>query len=149
MSDNSMGVIISLGICVVLPIMIVWLVMRKKANETNKRTEILLAAIEKNADIDAKALTKMMTESKKPASIKGSLLGQLTGGLICSFIGIVLIVSYLTLDFGKGMLVGGAITLAVGIALDLIYFIGMKTLAKEIEAEEMRSANSAASSQAE
>ena len=32
----------------VLPIMVVWLDIRKKMNETNQRTQIVLAAIEKN-----------------------------------------------------------------------------------------------------
>ena len=32
----------------VLPIMVVWFVVRKKINETNARTQIVTAAIEKN-----------------------------------------------------------------------------------------------------
>ena len=43
-------ILVPLGIVVVLPVLIVWLDMRKKANDTNKRTEIVLAAIEKNSD---------------------------------------------------------------------------------------------------
>ena len=50
--DFAEEVLIPIGICVVLPIIIVWLNMRRKTNETNRRTEVLLAAIEKNPDLD-------------------------------------------------------------------------------------------------
>ena len=36
----------------VLPIVAILLGVRQKMNETNKRTEIILAAIEKNPDMD-------------------------------------------------------------------------------------------------
>ena len=44
-------------ICAVaLPILIVWLNNRKKINEANQRTQIVLAAIEKNAETDVEDL---------------------------------------------------------------------------------------------
>ena len=45
------SIIISLGICVVLPVLIVWLIMRKQTNDTNKSTEIILDALEKNPNL--------------------------------------------------------------------------------------------------
>ena len=36
----------------VLPILLAWFGIRKKMNDTNKRTEIILAAIEKNPEMD-------------------------------------------------------------------------------------------------
>ena len=45
-------IFLPLGVCVVLPVMIVWLVTRARQNETNKKTEIMLKAIE----ADKKAL---------------------------------------------------------------------------------------------
>ena len=50
------GILIPLGVCVVLPVLVVWLVMRKKTNETNRRTEVMLAAIEKGSDVNAEKL---------------------------------------------------------------------------------------------
>ena len=41
-------VMVPIGICVILPVSIVMLYLRARKHETNKRTEILLAAIEKN-----------------------------------------------------------------------------------------------------
>ena len=37
-----------IGCSTVLPIIIIWLVTRKQINETNKRTEIIMSALEKN-----------------------------------------------------------------------------------------------------
>ena len=69
--------------CVFLPIisiMSVWLVMRNKANETNKRTEVLLAAIEKNSDLDIEDLIRKM--NPKPKAIKERLMSRLLWGLV-------------------------------------------------------------------
>ena len=41
-------------------ILIVWLIIRNKRNETDKRAEVVLAAIEKNPDIDAEELQVSM-----------------------------------------------------------------------------------------
>ena len=50
---------------VALPVLIVWLNNRKKINETNQRTQIVLAAIEKNAETDVEDLLKKMAPQKK------------------------------------------------------------------------------------
>ena len=39
-------IILPIFMCVVMPVAIVWLVMRAKQNETNKMAEIMLKAIE-------------------------------------------------------------------------------------------------------
>lgn len=46
------SIIVPLGVVVVLPIVIAYIAYKKKQHETNKRTEIIMAAIEKNSDID-------------------------------------------------------------------------------------------------
>lgn len=35
-------ILIPIGVCVVLPVMIVWLINRTRQNETNRKTEIML-----------------------------------------------------------------------------------------------------------
>ena len=45
-SEDILGLFVSIAICVVLPVLIVWLVTRMRTNDTNKQTEIALAAIE-------------------------------------------------------------------------------------------------------
>ena len=129
---------------VALPVLIVWLNNRKKINETNQRTQIVLAAIEKNAETDVEDLLKKMAPQKK--LLKEKLLNKLLWGGIISLLGLSCIVIGLFLDFKGGVStkdlalqywLGGSI-LAVGIAFLVTYFVGKKLLAKEIEAEEKK-----------
>jgi hypothetical protein len=131
-------------ICVVLPIMVVWLVARTRQHETNRKAEIMLKAIEAGVPVD---MTQFEPVKKKaPKSIKQELLDKLNGACVTSLMGI----GFLTLgilrvvitDFGRNMFINkfwlpaGAVLLAVGIGLFISYFVGKKMLAKEIEAEE-------------
>ena len=50
---------------VVLPVLIVWLNNCKKINEANQRTQIVLAAIEKNPDMDIEELMKEISPKQK------------------------------------------------------------------------------------
>ena len=45
-------IITSIFMCVVMPIAIVWLVMRTKLNETNKMAEVMIKTIEAGTPID-------------------------------------------------------------------------------------------------
>ena len=129
-------------ICVVLPVLVVWLVARAKQNETNKKAEIMLKAIEAGAPVD---LDQLQTK-KTPKSIKQDLLEKLNGACITTFMGIAFIVwaivGYINPEFTDGKFfnhlapVAGGVMLAVGIGLFISYFVGKKMLAKEIEAEE-------------
>lgn len=47
-------IIIPIAICVVLPVLIVAIVTFAGVNRDNKRSRIMLAAIEKGMDVDAK-----------------------------------------------------------------------------------------------
>ena len=49
----------------VLPIVIIWLYVRKKMNETNARTQIVTAAFEKNPDMDVEELLKKISPKQK------------------------------------------------------------------------------------
>ena len=76
--DLAEETIVPIGICVILPIIIVWLIMRRKTNETNKRTEVLLAVIEKNPDLDMEDLIRKMNPKSK--TTKERLMGS---SLVC------------------------------------------------------------------
>lgn len=136
----TVEVIVPIFICVVLPVMIVWLITRAKQNETNKRTEVMLKAIECGATVDDIDYFKMPKENKK--GIKERLLEKLNGACVTSLMGAAFIVLGILKDNGivdlpmPFVTLAGAILLAVGIALFVTYFVGKKTLAKEIEAEE-------------
>ena len=135
MVSNSIFLI---GICVVLPIIVVFLNNRTSQNETNKKTEVLLKSIEAGAKIDPEYFKPQLREK----TLKEKLLGRLTGACIISAIGLAIcIATALIGNLGGGayileFIVIGAIALAVGIALFISYFVGKRMLADELKAEE-------------
>ena len=126
----------------VLPIVIVWLAIRSEMNKTNQRTQIVLAAIEKNPNMDIEELMEKMSPKKK--LLKEKLLSKLLTGNITTFLGIGFLIYAIHVDLVGGMnsndlrmlYLAGAILLGVGIAFLVSYSKGKKLLAKEIEAEE-------------
>ena len=137
-------ILLPLGVCVVLPVMIVWLVTRARQNETNKKTEIMLKAIEAGATLDA----NFFKEQQNSKTIKERLLGRLTGASIMAMLGVALLA--IAIVFGNSyapdgwnfndspapvFAVIGGILLAIGLALFAVFFAGKKMLAKEMEAE--------------
>lgn len=124
-----------IGCSTVLPIIIIWLFTRKQINETNKRTEIIMSALEKNPDVNvAEWLDKLASENKGKL-LKEKLMTKLTWGIICLILGIGTIVYGACSSLGSSMPTFGGALLAVGIALLVSFFFGKKFLAKEIEAE--------------
>lgn len=86
--QQILGVLWLIGCSTVLPIIIIWLVTRKQINETNKRTEIIMSALEKNPDVDvAEWLDKLASENKGKL-LKEKLMTKLTWGIICLILGI-------------------------------------------------------------
>ena len=136
--------LVQIAICCVLPIMFVWLIVRSKMNETNQRTQIVLAAIEKNPEMDIEELMKKISRNGK--LLKEKLLTKLLWGCLTILLGIGLIGLGAWLGYVGGggtddpfvSVCFGLIALGVGIAFMINYFVGKKMLAKEIEAEEKR-----------
>ena len=137
-------ILVPIAICCVLPIVVSWLNVRHRMNETNARTQIALAALEKNPDIDIEEFLKKI--STRGRLLKEKLLTKLLWGCLTTLLGFGLI--------GFGIYLGanhlggtddpmtsvcfGLISLGVGIAFLINYAVGKKMLAKEIEAEEKR-----------
>lgn len=138
-----MIITIVIGICVVLPIMIVWLVNKRKSHEIDKQTEILTTMLEKHPDLDpAEVMKKLNMSSKSHESIKQKLLGNLFSGGMMTLMGLAILIPHLCglVFFGNkenGLFVGG-IMLAMGVAFLIYYFVSKKQLRAEIEAEEKR-----------
>ena len=139
---DLVSILVPLGCGCVLPIMIVWFTIRESMNKTNQRTQIVLAAIEKNPDMDIEELMKKI--SPKPKLLKEKLLSKLLWGSIIGLLGFSFLVYGLLIDYRGGMnsndliriYLAGGILLAVGIAFLVNYRMSKKMLAKEIEAEE-------------
>ncbi len=140
--DQLVDILVPIACGCILPIVIIFLSVRQKMNETNKRTEIVLAAIEKNPEMDIEEIMKKI--SRKPKLLKEKLLTKLLWGCLTTMLGIGLIGFGIFL--GENQLGGtddpmtaicfGLISLGVGIAFLVNYFMGKKMLAKEMEAEE-------------
>lgn len=132
----------------ILPIVIIWLTVREKMNETNARTQIVMAAIEKNPDMDVEELLKKMSPKKK--LLKEKLLSKLLWGCITTILGIGLIgfgiflINTISKDTQKihmaddvqTAIAFGVVLLGIGIAFLINYGVGKKMLAKEIEEEQ-------------
>ena len=129
------SIIVPIGICVVLPVMLVWLVTRVRRNEIDKKAEVMIKAIESEVTIDSDFFKEA---PKKRKSTKERLLNRLICGCAASIIGAALtaigIIPWMTLedDYYAPLLIFGGISLAVGIALFIGFFVGRKMLAKEM-----------------
>jgi hypothetical protein len=128
----------------ILPIFAIWMGIRKEMNETNTRTQIVLAAIEKNPDMDLEELMAKISPKKK--LLKEKLLSKLQTGNITTFLGVGFLICAIYADYMGGMTpkdlrmlyLAGAILLGVGIAFLISYSKGKKMLAKEMEAEQAK-----------
>ena len=147
MDHNLVQIIVPVACGCILPIVGILMGVRQKMNETNKQTEIVLAAIEKNPDMDIEELMKKISPKKK--LLKEKLLSKLLCACITTFLGVALLAAALWVDCCGGMevdhlhllYIGGFVLLAVGIAFLINYHVGKKMLAKEMELEELQLKN--------
>lgn len=136
MEDNTFGMIVSLGICVVMPVMIVWLTSRAKSHAEDRRTEVLLKAIENGLDIDPDLLVGP-GKAAKPKTVRMRLLEQLKSGTMMAVSGIVMMVCSLTVArLGWWLTLCGGFMMAIGAGMIVYYIMGRKDLQSEIRSEE-------------
>ena len=139
-----MIIIVVIGICVVLPLMVIWLINKRKNHEIDKKTEVLIALLEKNPDLDpVEVMNKLnMSQETNNKTLKQKLLENLYGGLMMTLMGLVILVLHLMgmVSFGSkaiGLFCGGVI-MAIGLAFLIYYFVSKRVLRNELEAEEKR-----------
>ena len=137
-------VIVIGGVCIALPLIVVWLTNKRKNHEIDKKTEILMAMLEKNPSLDPTEVLDKLDMSQEPGkkSSKEKLLEKLLTGCICTLIGIVLFFTHL-FDFvflgsKTNGVVGGGVLAAVGIAYIIYYLASRRMLQSEIATEEKR-----------
>lgn len=123
-------ILVPIFVCVVLPVLIVFIVFRSAMNSDNKRAEVLIKAIEANNGIDADRLAQAL---EKPRKTPREVLNlRLLRGCIFSLIGLFFAVIGLVswaqgTEFGADpvtipLLFGGAL-LAVGISYLIVFFV--------------------------
>ena len=131
-------------ILVVLPITILWLYLRNRKDENEKRTKIVMAAIEKNGEIDVQEFFKNLNKPRK--TVREKLVMQLhwevlLGSVFTAF-GLVVFIALAVLAVGFGITKGddviamscclGIPALALGAGLLIAYFSGRKMM-KELK----------------
>ncbi len=131
--------IVPIFVCVVLPIAVVLITSLSKMNVENKRTQIIIKAIEANKDVDT---DKLIESLKKPQKTAREILnGRLLRGCMYSLIGVALaIVGIVNLATGSDFsadpvtvpFVFGGISLAIGIS----YLIVWKVTRKQLDSPE-------------
>lgn len=127
--------LVPIGVAVVLPITIVAIVFKSALASDRNRKEIILAALEKNPDIDVELLMKNLKKSEK--LIKEKLLAKLQRGCLCCLMGVAFVLLYFFLSVqNEFLIIAGAALIAVGIAFLVGYFVGRRMLAQEMLAEE-------------
>lgn len=135
--EDLTELLVPIGICVALPISIVYLILKRKIISENNKKEIILAALEKNADVNIEELVKKTSAPDK--LLKEKLLKKLQWGLMTIVLSIGLFIYAIFVgDAGelKSYVICSVALLAIGVSLLFTYLMGKKMLAKEMEAEE-------------
>ena len=133
--DILVPLLVPLGVCVVLPVMIVWLTTRSKIIADKLRAQIILEAIRNNPNVDPKELAEMFKPATK--SEKEILNKRLQRGTVCSFLGLggiigSLLISYFGFFTSEDLMVAiflSVIVLAVGVGSLVTFFYQRKQVA--------------------
>lgn len=133
--DILVPLLVPLGICVALPVLIVWLTTRSKIIADKLRAQIILEAIKNNPTIDPNELAKMFKPATK--SEKEILNKRLQRGTVCTFLGLggiigSLLISYFGFFTSEDLMVAiflSVIVLAVGVGSLVTFFYQRKQVA--------------------
>lgn len=130
-----MEILVPIFVCVVLPVAVVLITSLTKINSDNRRTQIIIKAIESDNSIDADKLAESL---RKPQKTPREILNlRLLRGCIFSFIGLALIiVGFANLACGSEFssdpvtvpLLFGGTSLAVGASYLIVYFVTRKQI---------------------
>ncbi len=134
--EGTIALLIPICICVVLPVMVVWLITRAMTRKTEKKMDVLVKAIENGVEINSDLLIEA-TEGK-PKSMKMELVNKLGTGVMLSLMGLVFIVlaAFNVQAFPAWGYYAGIPILAAGIGNLVSYFFGLRFMKPEIEADE-------------
>ena len=121
------------GVCVVMPVMIMWIIYRAIINGDNQRAAVLMEAIRSNNSIDADRLAEALS---KPRRTPRELLNlRLLRGCIFTLVGLATTICLILMiiDGSDGwlnfqLLVTSGIFLAVGISYLIVYFVTRKQI---------------------
>lgn len=128
---------VAFGICVILPIVVVWLSLRSRNKRIELRSQILMEAIRRGDNIDTERLINDFEKSKKPYLPHERQQRRLLRGVACTFAGLGLGAYSFFVEYNIDELVIMSIALlAVGIGFMTVYFTGRKYADKHKSSEE-------------
>lgn len=126
-------ILVPLGICVALPVLVVWIIYRAVGNNDNRRAEVLLKALDSNNVVDTEQLVKAFS---KPRRTPRELLNlRLLRGCVFTLIGVFIEVFLViigaceeTVMMEPLFLIGGIaiLPLAIGVGYLVVYFVTRK-----------------------
>lgn len=127
------NILIVTGVCVVMPVMIMWIIYRAIINGDNQRAAVLMEAIRSNNSIDADRIAEALS---KPRRTPRELLNlRLLRGCIFTLVGltVVLFGAYVMVTVPETnsqnvMFIIGAPLFAVGISYLIVYFVTRKQI---------------------
>lgn len=126
-------IIVPIGVCVVLPVMVVWLVFRSRNHIVDRKVDVLLKAIENGQDIDPEMFA---SDGRSRRSLKMNLLGKLQAGIILVIMGAGLVACAMLIPGKDSLFIIASILLAIGIGFFVSFFVGRKWMEAEIKKEE-------------
>lgn len=148
---NFIETLVPLGICVILPIIVISLAMKTRRHEMDKKTEVMLKAVENGAQLDPAFFESAAKVGCREKTVKDKLMGWLIAGCITAGIGILLCIVSILIIVNADVddpaiymiLIPSAVLIATGIAFFVAYFTGKKKIwAKElIELDAKKSAD--------
>lgn len=85
MLEDLVPILVPIAVFVVLPVGIVWLIISNKKFAAEKRAQIVLAAIEKNSEMDMEVFAQALVPKQKP--LRERLVSRI---FTCTLIGMAL-----------------------------------------------------------
>ena len=138
---NLFQALIPIGICVILPIIVITLALRTRRHEIDKKTEVMMKALENGAQLDPAFFESAAKSGHKERTAKDKLMGYLITACITSGIGLLagIVFTILAATFSSKpemiillCILPCVILIAVGIAFFIAYAVGKRTWAKEL-----------------
>lgn len=130
--EDIIGIMIPIFVCVVLPVSIIWIIMKTVRFKEARRTEVLIKAIESGKDIDANLIADAMAKPRKAPKTPRELLNlRLNVGSVFTIMGLFLLVITFVCFWNddKGLFICGsidAILMGIGLGFLITYFVTRK-----------------------
>ena len=128
--------LVPICVCVVLPVLIIWIIAQAANNRVNKAAEVAIKALESNSPVDTEKLIDTLKKTEKSPSQVLQL--RLLRGCIFTLIGIAALCCYFfNTNFFGIFFFFSCFSFAIGFAYLIVYFVTRKSVesASENKAE--------------